>query len=424
MSFGKKVAILGSSRTPFVKSQTHYLGKSNQDLLGVALADLINKTKIEGELLGDLIAGAVINHPFDWNLAREVVLGSTLSPETPGLTIQRACGTGLEAINLIALKIAGEQIAAGIGGGTDTNSDIPLIGQRRLTHFLIRWKQAKGFKEKLAVLGTFRLGMLKPLLPEVREPRTGLSMGEHCELMVKEWQIIRAAQDELALKSHQTAAKAYEEGFYDDLITPFETLKRDTITRKDTTLEKLAKLKPAFDKSNNGSLTAGNSTPLTDGASAVLLGSPQWAKNHQLEILAYFVDCEVAAVDYVHGAGLLMAPTIAVSRLLARNNLSLQDFDFYEIHEAFAGQVLCTLKAWESAEYCKNVLKLDKPLGSIDWQKMNIKGGSLALGHPFAATGGRLVGSAAKILQEKGKGRILLSVCTAGGMGVAAIIEK
>lgn len=424
MSFSNKVAILGSSRTPFVKSQTHYLGKSNQDMLGAALADLIHKTKIEGELLGDFIAGAIMNHPLDWNLSRETVLGSALSPETPGLTIQRACGTGLEAVNLIALKIASGQITAGIGGGSDTNSDIPLFGQRKLTQFLIKLQQAKGIREKLAALKDFRLGMLKPQVPEVREPRTGLSMGEHCELMVKEWQISRRDQDELAYRSHQNAAKAYDEGFYDDLIIPFASLSRDTITRKDSSLEKLASLKPAFDKTDKGSLTAGNSTPLTDGASVVLLGSPEWGKKHQLEPLAYFTDCEVAAVDFVHGAGLLMAPTIAVARLLARNQLSLQDFDYYEIHEAFAGQVLCTLKAWESAAYCQRALHLKKPLGSIDVQKMNIKGGSLALGHPFAATGGRLVGAAAKILAQKGKGRILISVCTAGGMGVAAIIER
>ncbi len=424
MSFKEKVAILGSSRTPFVKSQTHYLGKSNQDLLGAALADLINKTKTQGELLGDFIAGAIMNHPFDWNLAREAVLGSALSPETPGLTIQRACGTGLEAVNLIALKIADGQIAVGMGGGTDTNSDIPLIGQRKLTHFLIKFQHAKGFKDKLKLLKEFRFGMLKPLLPEVREPRTGLSMGDHCELMVKEWQITREAQDELAFRSHHHAAQAYDEGFYEDLIAPLDSLKRDTITRKETSLKKLASLKPSFDKSDKGSLTAGNSTPLTDGASVVLLSSPEWASNHQLEPLAYFVDCELAAVDFVHGAGLLMAPTIAVARLLARNRLKLQDFDYYEIHEAFAGQVLCTLKAWESADYCQKVLNLKKPLGSIDIQKMNIKGGSLALGHPFAATGGRLVGAAAKILANKGQGRILLSVCTAGGMGVAAIIER
>ena len=424
MSLARKVAILGSARTPFVKSQTRYLGKSNQDLLTAALAALISKTKIEGEQLGDVIAGAVMNHPFDWNLAREVVLGSALAPETPGLTIQRACGTGLEAVNLVALKIAAGEMLAGIGGGTDTNSDIPLIGQRRLTHFLIDYQKAKGFKEKLAALTKFRLGMLKPLLPEVREPRTGLSMGEHCELMVKEWQISRQAQDELALRSHQNAAKAYDEGFYEDLIVPLADLKRGTITRKETTLEKLAKLKPAFDKSNQGSLTAGNSTPLTDGASAVLLGSPEWAQAHNLDVLAYFVDCDVAAVDYVHGAGLLMAPTIAVSRLLERNNISLQDFDYYEIHEAFAGQVLCTLKAWESAEYCRKILKRDEALGRIDVQKMNVKGGSLALGHPFAATGGRIVGAAAKLLAEKGTGRVLISVCTAGGMGVAAILER
>jgi len=424
MSFGKKVAILGGSRTPFVKSQTIYIGKSNQDLLGAALSDLVAKTNLNGKLLGDLVAGAVMNHPFDWNLAREVVLGSRLSPETPGLTIQRACGTGLEAANIVALKIAADQIQVGVAGGTDTNSDIPLIGQRELTHFLIHLKNAKTFKEKLSVLCKFRFSLLKPLLPEVREPRTGLSMGEHCELMVKEWHISRKEQDEIAFRSHQNAAKAYEDGFYNDLVINLDGLTADSIVRKDTSLDRLAALKPAFDKSKAGTLTAGNSSPLTDGASVVLLGSPEWAQVNQLEILAYFVDCEVAAVDFVHGAGLLMAPTVAVSRLLLRNKLSLQDFDYYEIHEAFAGQLLCTLKAWESAEYCKKVLGVERPLGSIDRSKMNIKGGSLALGHPFAATGGRIVAAAAKILRDNGKGRILISICTAGGMGVAAIVER
>ncbi|MGC1182912.1 acetyl-CoA C-acyltransferase, partial [Legionella sp.] len=380
MNFKKKVAIINSARTPFVKSQSHYLGKSNQDLLGITLADLIKRNQLQNQLLGDVIAGAVMNHPFDWNLAREVVLSSKLSPETPGLTIQRACGTGLEAINLVALKIAAEQIEVGIGGGTDTNSDIPLITQRTLTHFLIHWHQAHSLKEKIAALKKFRFGMLKPLLPEVREPKTGLSMGQHCELMVKEWHISRTAQDELALRSHQNAAQAYAAGFYDDLITQVNELKRDTITRNNTTMEKLSRLKTVFDSSEKGSLTAGNSTPLTDGAALVLLSSPAWAKAKNQNILAYFVDCEVAAVDFVHGAGLLMAPTIAVSRMLERNKLTLHDFDYYEIHEAFAGQVLCTLKAWESAEYCQTVLGTKQPLGSIDPQKINIKGGSLALG--------------------------------------------
>lgn len=424
MRLKRKVAILAGVRTPFVKSHTNYLNKTNQELLSAAVNELVNKTHLEGRILGDFIAGAVMNHPLDWNLAREVVLGSALSADTPGMNIQRACGTGLEAANLIALKIAGGQIEVGVSGGTDTNSDVPLIGNRKLTQFLLRFKNAKNFKEKLKVLAQFRFGLLKPQLPTVREPRTGLSMGEHCELMVKEWKISREEQDELAYRSHQNAVKAYDEGFYDDLIADIDGLKRDTITRQETSIEKLAKLKPAFDKSEQGTLTAGNSTPLTDGASAVLLSTPEWAKKHELEVLAYFTDCEVAAVDFVHGAGLLMAPAIAVSRLLARNNLTLQDFDYYEIHEAFAGQVLCTLKAWESPDYCKEILRRDKPLGSIDQEKMNIKGGSLALGHPFAATGGRLIANAAAILKEKGKGRILLSVCTAGGMGVAAIIER
>jgi acetyl-CoA C-acetyltransferase len=420
----KKVAIISGSRTPFVKSMTHYQGASNYDLMTAATDDLIQKTKIEGKLLGDFIAGTVMNHPFDWNLTREVVLGSKLSPLTPGLNIQRACGTGLEAANLIALKISSGQIEAGIAGGSDTNSDIPLIGQRKLTHWLIKLQNAKTFADKMKVFTSFNPSFLKPQTPVVKEPRTGLSMGEHTELMVKEWKIPREEQDKLAFESHQKAAKAYEEGFYDDLVVNFRSLKKDPITRKDTSLEKLAKLKPAFDQSGSGTLTAGNSTPLTDGASVVLLSSEEWAKENNLEVQAYFKDAEVAAVDFVHGAGLLMGPTLAVSRLLERNNLTLQDFDFYEIHEAFAGQVLCTLKAWEDPKYCKEVLGRDKPMGSIDRNKMNVKGGSLALGHPFAATGGRIVASAAKILKQNGKGRVLISVCTAGGMGVAAIIER
>jgi acetyl-CoA C-acetyltransferase len=424
MSFEKKVAIINGFRTPFVKSMTNYQGSSNQELLSATFNHLVKKNKLEGKVLGDVIMGTVMNHPFDWNLSREVVLGSELAPETPGLNIQRACGTGLEAANLIALKIASGQIQAGIAGGSDTNSDIPLIGQRKLTHFLIKLQNARSLSERLTVLSSFRPTLLKPQVPAVKEPRTGLSMGDHTELMVKEWNISREAQDELAYYSHQNAAKAYAEGFHDELIVPFKGLKQDTITRKETSLEKLAKLRPAFDRSDKGTLTAGNSTPLTDGASSVLLASPEWAEKNELEPMAYFVDCEVAGVDFVNGAGLLMAPTVAVSRLLTRNNLSLQDFDFYEIHEAFAGQVLCTLKAWESEEYCKNVLGRDQAMGPIDRTRMNIKGGSLALGHPFAATGGRIIATAAKILKEKGQGRILISICTAGGMGVAAIVER
>lgn len=422
--YQKKVAIIAGSRTPFVKSMTNYQGASNQDLLSCAFNDLVSKTNLQGKLLGDVVAGTVMNHPFDWNLSREVVLGSELSPETPGLNIQRACGTGLEAANLVALKIASGQIDSGIAGGSDTNSDIPLIGQRKLTHFLIKLQNAKSLPDKLKVLAGFNPKLLKPQIPAVKEPRTGLSMGEHAELMVKEWNISREEQDDLAYRSHQNAAKAYEEGFHDDLLVSFKGVKKDTITRKETTKEKLAKLRAAFDKSDKGTLTAGNSTPLTDGASAVLLGSEKWASENNLEPLAYLVDCEVAAVNFVDGAGLLMAPTLAVARLLERNKFSLQDFDYYEIHEAFAGQVLCTLKAWESDEYCKKNLGVEKALGSIDQSKMNIKGGSLALGHPFAATGGRILATAGKILKEKGSGCILISICTAGGMGVAAIVER
>lgn len=403
---------------------TCYQGISNHDMLSSVIIELIKKNNLEGKVLGDVILGSVMNHPFDWNLAREVVLSSNLSLETPGFNIQRACGTGLEAINLLALKIRSGQIECGIAGGSDTNSDIPLIGRRELSHWLIRLKTATTFLDKITHFKSFTPSFLLPLIPQIKEPRSGLSMGEHTELMVKDWNISRKDQDLLALESHQKASAAIKNGFYQDLVINFQNIAQDSITRIDTTLEKLSKLKPVFVDSDHGTLTAGNSTPLTDGASLVLLGSEAWSQNNDLEVSAFFTDYEVAAVDFIHGAGLLMAPTIAVSKLLKRNNLKLEDFDFYEIHEAFAGQVLCTLKAWEDPSYCKKVLGLDYALGSIDRSKINVMGGSIALGHPFAATGGRIIANAAKILKEKGKGRVLISICAAGGMGVAAIIER
>ena len=353
-----------------------------------------------------------------------MVLGSELDPLTPAFNVQRACGTSLEAVNLIALKIATGQIESGIAAGSDTNSDLPIMVQRALAWKLIDLNNAKSFGERLSTFLSIRLRDFKPAYPGIVEPRTGLSMGQHTERMVKQWKITREAQDLLAYDSHMNAAKAYKAGFYEDMIVPFKGASRDTIMREDTSPDKLAKLKPAFDKSEQGTLTAGNSTLLSDGAGAVLLASENFAQQNNLSIQAYLADAEAAAVDYVHGAGLLMAPTLAVSRLLQRNNLTLQDFDFYEIHEAFAGQVLCTLAAWENEEYCKKELHLSHALGSIDRSKMNVKGGSLALGHPFGATGTRVVATMAKLLAQKGSGRGLISVCTAGGMGVAAILEK
>jgi len=369
--------------------------------------------------------GAVIKHSSDWNLAREATLSSGLSLLTPGITLQRACGTGLDGVITVANKIALGQIDAGIGGGSDTTSDVPIVYGKKLRRRLLKMAAARSFGQRLAAWKGFRLRELKPEFPGVAEPRTGKSMGDHCELMAKEWNISRADQDALAAASHLKAAAAYEAGFFDDLVAPFRGLSRDNILRPDTSVEKLATLKPAFDKvSGNGTLTAGNSTPLTDGASAALLASDDWAKAHGHEPLAYLVDAQVAAVDFVHGEGLLMAPAWAVAQLLKRNGLTLQDFDFYEIHEAFAAQVLCTLKAWESEDFCRDRLGLDAPLGSIDRDKLNVNGSSLALGHPFAATGARIVATAAKLLKQKGKGRVLISICTAGGMGVTAIVER
>lgn len=419
----RPVYILGSARTPFVKSMTSYRDISTQELMTAALQALVTAMDLSGKMVGDIGLGAVMKSSFDWDLARECVLGTSLDPHTPAYNVQRACGTSLETTLQIALKISNYQMDCGIAGGVDSNSDLPIMIRRPLRQKLLAFASAKDFSTKLKILASLRPADFKPEFPDVVEPRTRLSMGQHCEKMVQEWNISRAAQDELALKSHQNSAAAYEQKFYEDLVFEFMGLKRDGIVRTDTSLEKLAKLPPAFDFTGKGTLTAGNSSPLSDGAAAVFLACDDYARRFNHTLLARFVDAQVAAVDFVHGEGLLMAPTIAVSELLRRNNLSLQDFDFYEIHEAFAGQVLCTLKAWESEDYCRRVLKRDAPLGKIDRTKMNIKGGSVALGHPFAATGARIVGTLAKILHEQGRGRGLISICTAGGMGVAAILE-
>lgn len=420
----RPVAIIAGSRTPFTKSFTNYQKTSNKEMMTAVLKDLVNKTKLNNVRLGDVATGAVMKNAEDWNMTRESVLKSGLHPHTPGYDVQRACGTGLETAAQIALKIASGQIESGIAGGTDTNSDIAGVFSHEFSWIMMELQKAKSVVEKIKILAKMKPQYFIPQFPVVMEPQTGLSMGQHTELMVQEWGITQKEQDQLAFESHQKAAKAYAEGFYDDLIFEFKGLKKDTILRPDTTIEKLAKLKPAFDFTGKGTLTAGNSTALTDGASAVLLGSEDFADKYKLPILAYFVDAEYSAVDFVKGEGLLMAPTYAVSRLLDRNGLTLQDFDFIEIHEAFAGQVLCTLKAFESEKYCKEKLGRSGAMGSIDRNKLNVKGSSLALGHPFAATGGRIVAGLAKILAQKGSGRGLISICTAGGMGVAAIIER
>jgi acetyl-CoA C-acetyltransferase len=420
----RRVAVIGSQRIPFVKSFKEYSRTSNQEMLTASVEALVKKYKLEGKRLGDVSLGAVMANPVEWNLSREIVQGTSLDPHTPAFNVQRACGTSLETANLIALKIATGQIESGVAGGSDTNSDLPIMVQRKLAWKLIDINNAKGFGERLSKIFRIRPGDFPPAYPAIVEPRTKLSMGQHTEKMVKEWKISRSEQDQLAFESHLKAARAYEEGFYNTLVVPYKGVSRDTIVRGDTTVEKLSKLKTVFDKSAAGTMTAGNSTAFTDGAGAVLLTSDDFAKQNNLSVQAYFVDAEAAAVDYVQGAGLLMAPTIAVGRMLKRNNLRLQDFDFYEIHEAFAGQVLSTLRAWESDDYCRKVIGLDKALGSIDRNKMNVKGGSLALGHPFGATGSRVLGTLAKLLEQKGSGRGLISVCTGGGMGVVAILER
>lgn len=421
----RPVAILGGRRIPFCRSNTAYAAIGNREMGIKTLGATVEQFGLQGQRIGEVAFGAVLKHSRHWNLAREITLSSGLDPHTPGLTLQRACGTSLDAAIIVANKIAVGQLETGIAGGADTTSDVPIVFQDRFARRLLATNRSRSLGKRLAAWRGFRLRELAPSLPGVGEPRTGKSMGEHCELMAREWGIARAAQDELAAESHQKLAAAYKEGFMADLVTPFRGVERDNILRPDTSIDKLATLKPAFDRrSGHGTLTAGNSTPLTDGASCVLLASEAWAREHGHRILAYLVDAEVAAVDYVEGQeGLLMAPTYAVARLLQRNGLGFADFDFFEIHEAFAAQVLCTLAAFESEAYCRERLGLEAPLGRIDRSRLNVKGSSLAAGHPFAATGTRILPVAAKLVHDQGGGRCLISICTAGGMGVAAIVE-
>lgn len=421
----RRVAIVGGNRIPFARSNTVYATASNQEMLTSALEGLVERYNLHGERLGEVVAGAVLKHSRDFNLTRECVLGSRLAPETPAYDIQQACGTGLEAAILVANKTVLGQIDSGIAGGVDTTSDAPIGVNEGLRKILLEANRGKSNLDKLKSLLKIRPRHVVPAIPRNGEPRTGLSMGESCELMAQTWQIPRDEQDRLAFESHHKLAAAYEEGWQNDLMTPFRGLTRDQNLRPDIDLEKIGTLKPVFERGSRGTLTAANSTPLTDGASVVLLASEEWAKARGLPILAYFKDGEAAAVNFVdRQEGLLMAPVYAVPRLLARNGLSLQDFDYYEIHEAFAAQVLCTLKAWEDPEYCKTRLGLDQPLGSIDRSKLNVKGSSLAAGHPFAATGGRIVANLAKLLSVAEQGRGLISICAAGGQGVTAIIER
>ncbi len=418
-----RVAVIGGSRIPFCRSHSIYRDSSNQDLMTAALAGLVNKFDLKGQTLGDVALGAVVKHSRDFNLARESVIECGLSPRTPGIDLQRACGTSLEACALIGNKIALGQIESGIAGGTDSISDAPIVYPDSYRSIMMDVYRARSLPQRILPWFRLRPAHFKPEFPGVNEPRTGLSMGQSTELTAKEWDIPREHQDQLALASHMKAAAAFDAGWYEDLVVPYMDCEEDNNIRRDTTFEKLSSLKPVFDKSEEGTMTAGNSTPLTDGAAAVLLASEDWARLKNLPIAAYLTFTQTAAINFVNDEGLLMAPAYAVSEMLKAAKLNLQDFDFYEIHEAFAAQTIATMKAWQSEKFCRERLGRNTAMGPVDLAKVNVKGGSIAMGHPFAATGARIVGTMAKLLSEKGSGRGLISVCTAGGMGVAAIME-
>jgi acetyl-CoA C-acetyltransferase len=420
-----RAAILGGNRIPFARSNGAYANASNPDMLTAAVDGLVARFGLQGERLGEVVGGAVLKHSRDFNLTRECVLGGALDHTTPAYDVQQACDTSLEATILVANKVALGQIESGIAAGVDTTSDPPIAVNDELRRVLVQANAARSMTDRVKLLARVRPGQIVPEIPRNAEPRTGMSMGEHAQETATEWKVSRIDQDELAAESHRKLAAAYDRGFFNDLLTPYLGLDRDETLRPDSTPEKLAKLSPVFGNGDGATMTAGNSTPLSDGAAAVLVASEEWAERHNLPVLAHVVDSESHAVDYVHGEdGLLMAPLYAVPRLLERNGLSLQDVDYYEIHEAFASQVLATLKAWEDPAFCRDRLGLDEPFGSIDRSKLNVNGGSLAVGHPFAATGARIVATLAKQLAESGSGRGLVSICAAGGQGLVAILER
>jgi acetyl-CoA C-acetyltransferase len=418
-----RVAVVGGSRIPFCRSHTAYKRCSNQELMAASLQGIVNKYDLRGQVIGDVALGAVVKHSRDFNLARESVIDSGLSLRTPGVDLQRACGTSVEAAVMLANKIALGQIDSGIAGGTDTTSDAPIVFKDGFRRILLDAYAGRSAMDRVKPWFRLRPGLFAPEFPAVVEPRTGLSMGQSTEITARQWDVQREHQDQLALKSHMNAAAAYDAGWYEDLVVPFMDVEQDNNIRRDTSFEKLQELKPVFSKDDAATMTAGNSTPLTDGSAAVLLASEEWARTKNLPILAYLTFARVAAVDFISEEGLLMAPAYAVSDMLKQADLSLQDFDFYEIHEAFAAQTIATLKAWQSEEFCRTRLGRGEAMGPIDLSRLNVKGGSIAIGHPFAATGARIIGTLAKILNEQGSGRGLISVCTAGGMGVSAILE-
>ena len=418
-----RVAVVGGSRIPFCRSQSVYRYNSNQEMMTAALTSVVDKYDLRGQTLGDVALGAVIKHSRDWNLARESLMDSGLSLRTPGVDLQRACGTSVEAAVMLANKIALGQIDSGIAGGVDTTSDAPIVYKDGFRRILLDVHGSRSMMGRIKPWFRLRPSMLVPEFPAVTEPRTGLSMGQSTEITARQWDVQREHQDQLALASHAKAAAAYDSGWYDDLVVPFEGAEEDNNIRRDTSFEKLSQLKPVFSKDEEATMTAGNSTPLTDGAAAVLLASEDWARKKNLPILAYLTFTKVAAVDFINDEGLLMAPVYAVSDMLKQADLTLQDFEYYEIHEAFAAQTIATLKAWQSEEFCRTRLGRNKPMGPIDLNRLNVKGGSIAIGHPFAATGARIIATLAKLLNEKGSGRGLISVCTAGGMGISAILE-
>jgi acetyl-CoA acetyltransferase family protein len=410
-----RVAVIGGTRTPFAKAGTAFKRHSALDLAVHAVNGLMEKQELDPQAVDELVFGILLVDPRIPHLAREVVLASRLPAKVRALTITDNCITSLSGAALIADSILAGRAEVGIAGGVESLSNMPLLFNRRASRIFLDGASAKSLSQKMKLYLKLRPRDLTPKLPGIREPSTGLSMGEHCELMVKEWQIPRREQDQIAYRSHMNAHAATQDGRLRAEIHPLDGVDHDLLVRPATSIERLAKLAPVFDLSPAGTITAGNSSPLTDGATSVLLMSEARARREGRQPLAFIKAFEIASIDPEDG--LLMGPGLAVPRVLRKAGLRLSDIDIVEMHEAFGGQIACNLRAWQQGWK-------EPAIGTVDLDKLNPLGSSIAVGHPFGATGARIITTLANEMKRRDARYGLISICGAGATAGAMILER
>jgi acetyl-CoA acyltransferase len=426
-SNGKRVAIVAGLRTPFAKQWSAYREVSALDLANLVVAELLQRIDLDPEEIQQVVYGQVVPSVEAPNIAREIVLATGMPKSIEAYSVSRACATSYQSTVNVAEAIMAGVIDTGLAGGADSASNVPITVSKRLAEALIAATKARSIGERMQAFAGLRPRDLAPVPPAIKEFSTGLSMGESAEKMAKENHIGREAQDEFAHRSHTLAAKAWAEGKFDDEVMEVfvpnrfnEAIREDNLIRKDGELEKYAKLKPAFDR-KHGTVTAGNSSPLTDGASALVLMREDKAKAHGFDVLGFIRSYAFAALD--PAGQLLMGPSYATPLALDRAGVKVSDLDLIDMHEAFAAQILSNTQAFESAEWSEKHLGRSEKIGDIDWDKFNVTGGSISIGHPFAATGARQITQTLRELKRRGGNLALCTACAAGGLGAAMVLE-